>query len=199
MTAKRIRLLAFLIVPVTLLTIGCHKRVSQGWFPLELGSEWTYNLTGSAGDRSFTTTVTEVGDVMHYARAVTDNGVTLANVFPFNHLDGAAFYYYTVNQDTTWLGANGGSVPSLVVVQPLEAGAVWRWPVWLWTDSAQVVGKTDVIVPAGTFKGCYEVDYYNILGQVAYRVCYADGIGAVKGEAFTSPTWKFELLSSDLP
>jgi hypothetical protein len=85
------------------------------------------------------------------------------------------------------------------MVQPLDAGDVWRWWDW-WTDSAVVAGKTDVIVPAGTFKGCYQVDYYvGNVGQVVYRVCYAEGVGAVKGEALTSPTWEFELKSADLP
>jgi hypothetical protein len=182
-----------------LLTMSCHKKVSQGWFPLVLGSKWTYNLTGSAGDGTFTITVTEVGDVKHYAKAVTDSGVALANVFPFNNLDGDTSCFYTVNGDTTWLGASGGSAPLMVVVQPLDSVAAWRWTYLLWTDSAVVSGKTDVIVPAGTFKNCYEVDYYGLLGQLYYRVCYAKGIGAVKGEALTSPTWKFELKSADLP
>jgi hypothetical protein len=179
--------------------MSCHKKVSQGWFPMELGSKWTYNLTGSAGEGTFTVTVTEVGDVKHYAKAVTDSGVTLANVFPFNNLDGDTSCFYTVNGDTTWLGASGGSVPLMVMVQPLDSVAAWRWTYLLWTDSAVVAGKTDVIAPAGTFKNCYEVDYYGVLGQLFYRICYADGVGAVKGEALTSPTWKFELKSSDLP
>jgi len=193
---RRLRSLALLIA-VALLTVGCHKKASQGWFPLELGSKRTYNLTGAAGDGSFTITVTEVGDVKHYAKAVTDSVVTLANVFPFNNLDGDTSCFYTVNGDTTWLGPSGGSVP--LMVQPLDTVAVWRWTYLLWTDSAVVAGKTDVIVPAGTFKNCYEVDYYGFLGQLYYRVCYAEGVGAVKGEALTSPTWKFELVSSDLP
>jgi hypothetical protein len=196
---RRVRLLAFLLVPVALLTLGCHKKVSQGWFPLELGSKWTYNLTGSAGDGTFTVTVTEVGEAKHYAKAVTDSGVTLANVFPFNNLDGDTSCFYTVTGDTTWLGASAGPAPLMVMVQPLESVAVWHWTYVFWTDSAVVAGRTDVIVPAGTFKDCYEVDYYGFPGQLFYRVCYAKGVGAVKAEAFTSPTWKFELKSSDLP
>jgi hypothetical protein len=192
----RTRLLVLLFVPVTLLTIGCHKKVSQGWFPLELGSKWTYNLTGSAGNGTFTVVVTEVHGITHHARTVTDATLSLDAVFPFSYLDG--FRYYAVSRDTTWLGAYGGESPAVVVVQPLEVGDVWRWWDW-WTDSAVVAGKTDVIVPAGTFKGCYQVDYYNILGQVAYRVCYADGVGAVKGEVTSSPGWQFELKSTDLP
>lgn len=184
---------------MTLLTVGCHKKVSQGWFPLVLGSKWTYNLTGSAGDGTFTITVTEVGDVKHYAKAVTDSGMALANVFPFNNLDGDTSCFYTVNEDTTWLGPSGGSAPLMVMVQPLDSVTAWRWTYLLWTDSAVVSGKTDIIVPAGTFKNCYEVSYYGLLGQLYYRVCYAKGIGAVKGEGFTAPTWKFELKSSDLP
>jgi hypothetical protein len=195
----RARLLAFLLVPTVMLTVGCHKKVSQGWFPLVLGSKWTYNLTGSSGNGTFTITVTEVGDIKHYAKAVTDSGVTLANVFPFNNLDGDTSCFYTVNGDTTWLGPSGGSAPLMVMVQPLDTVAAWRWTYLLWTDSAVVAGKTDVIVPAGTFKNCYEVNYYGIFGQLFYRVCYAKGVGAVKGEAFTQPTWKFELVSSDLP
>jgi len=195
----RTRLLAFLLIPATLLTVGCHKKVSQGWFPLVLGSKWTYNLTGSAKDGIFTITVTEVGEVKHYVKAVTDSGLTLANVFPFNNLDGDTSCFYTVNGDTTWLGPSGGSAPLMVMVQPLDTVATWRWTYLIWTDSAVVAGKTDVIVPAGTFKNCYEVDYYGIFGQLFYRVCYAKGIGAVKGEAFTSPTCKFELKSADLP
>jgi hypothetical protein len=191
-------LLAVLFVSVTLLTVSCHKKVSKGWFPLELGSKWTYNLTGAAGDGSFTITVTEVGDVKHYAKAVTDSVVTLANVFPFNNLDGDTSCFYSVNGDTTWLGASSGTAPLMVIVQPLDSVAVWRWTYLFWTDSAVVTSKTDVIVPAGTFKNCYEVDY-GFLGQLFYRVCYAKGIGAVKGEALTSPTWKFELVSFDLP
>jgi len=198
-TTKRVRLLALLFVCVTLLTVSCHKKVSKGWFPLELGSRWTYNLTGSAGEGTFTITVTEVGEVKHYAKAVTDSGVTLANVFPFSNLDADTSCFYTVSGDTTWLGASGGSAPLMVMVQPLDSVAVWRWTYLLWTDSAVVSGKTDVLVPAGTFKNCYEVDYYGLLGQHYYRVCYAEGFGAVKGEAFTQPTWKFELKSTDLP
>jgi hypothetical protein len=182
-----------------LLTVGCHKKVSQGWFPLELGSKWTYNLTSASDTGDFTITVTEVGDVKHYAKAVTDTGVTLANVFPFNNLDGDTSCFYTVSGDTTWLGASGGSTPLMVMVQPLDSVAGWRWAYLIWTDSAVVAGKTDVIVPAGTFKNCYEVNYYGFLGQLYYRVCYAEGVGAVKGEAFTSPTWEFELKSADLP
>ncbi len=184
---------------MTSLTVSCHKKASQGWFPLVLGSKWTYNLTGAAGDGNFTITVTEVGDVKHYAKAATDSVVTLANVFPFNNLDGDTSCFYTVNGDTTWLGASGGAAPLIVMVQPLDSVAVWRWTYLFWTDSAVVTGKTDVIVPAGTFKNCYEVDYYGFLGQLFYRVCYAKGVGAVKGEALTAPTWKFELVSSDLP
>lgn len=198
-TVGRVRPLALLFVPVMLLTMSCHKKVSQGWFPLVLGSKWTYNLTGSAGEGTFTITVTEVGGVKHYARADTGSSVVLTDVFPFSHLDGDTSCYYTVNQDTTWLGASSGPGPALVMVQPLEVGNVWRWTYWVWTDSAVVAGKTDVIVPAGTFKGCYEVDYYNILEQVAYRVCYASGVGAVKGEVTSSPGWQFELKSADLP
>ena len=192
-------LLVFLLVPVALLTMSCHKKASQGWFPLVLGSKWTYRLTSASDTGDFTVTVTEVGDVKHYAKAVTDSGVTLANVFPFNNLDGDTSCFYTVHGDTTWLGPSSGSAPLMVMVQPLDSVAAWRWTYLLWTDSAVVAGKTDVIVPAGTFKNCYEVDYYGILGQLFYRVCYAKGVGAVKGEAFTSPTWKFELKSSDLP
>jgi hypothetical protein len=200
MTIRHIRLLAFLIIILlTLLTVGCHKKVSQGWFPLVLGSKWTYRLTSASDTGEFTITVTEVGEVKHYAKAVTDSGMTLANVFPFNNLDGDTSCFYTVNGDTTWLGPSGGSVPLMVMVQPLDSVAVWRWTYLLWTDSAVVAGKTDVIVPAGTFKNCYEVNYYGFLGQLFYRVCYAKGVGAVKGEAFTSPTWKFELKSADLP
>jgi hypothetical protein len=196
---NRIRLLAFLLVPIVLLAIGCHKKMSQGWFPLELGSKWTYKLTNASDTGDFTITVTEVGDVKHYAKAVTDTGTSLANVFPFNNLDGDTSCFYTVNGDTTWLGPRSGSAPLMVMVQPLDTVAAWRWTYLIWTDSAVVAGKTDVIVPAGTFKNCYEVDYYGILGQLFYRVCYAEGVGAVKGEGFTSPTWKFELKSSDLP
>ena len=195
----RTSLLTFLLFPIALLTMSCHKKVSQGWFPLELGSKWTYRLTSGSDTGEFTITVTEVGEVKHYARAVTDSGVTLANVFPFNNLDGDTSCFYTVSADTTWLGASGGPAPLMVMVQPLDSVTVWRWPYVIWTDSAVVAGKTDVIVPAGTFKNCYEVDYYGFLGQLFYRVCYAKGIGAVKGEALTSPTWKFELKSSDLP
>jgi hypothetical protein len=193
------RFLAFLIVPVTLLTMSCHKKVSQGWFPLALGSKWTYRLTSASDSGDFTITVTEVGEVKHYAKAVTDSGVALANVFPFNNLDGDTSCFYTVSGDTTWLGASTGSTPLMVMVQPLDSVTAWRWTYLLWTDSAVVAGKTDVIVPAGTFKNCYEVDYYGLLGQLYYRVCYADGVGAVKGEGFTSPTWRFELKSADLP
>lgn len=196
---SRVRLLTFLIIPVASLTVGCHKKVSQGWFPLVLGSKWTYSLTGSSGNGTFTVTVTEVGDIKHYAKAVTDSGVALTNVFPFNNLDGDTSCFYTVKGDTTWLGASGGSVPLMVMVQPLDSVTAWRWTYLLWTDSAVVAGKTDVIVPAGTFKNCYEVDYYGVLGQLFFRVCYADGVGAVKGEALTSPTWEFELKSADLP
>jgi hypothetical protein len=196
---NRIRLLAFLLVPIVLLTIGCHKKASKCWFPLELGSKWTYNLTGTAGEGSFTVTVTEAGEVKHYAKAVTDSGVALASVFPFNNLDGDTSCFYTVNGDTTWLGPSGGSAPLMIMVRPLDSVAVWRWTYLIWTDSAVVAGKTDVIVPAGTFRSCYEVNYYGFLGQLYYRVCYADGVGAVKGEGFTAPTWKFELVSSDLP
>jgi hypothetical protein len=196
---RRVRLLAFLLVSIVLLTMGCHKKASQGWYPLELGSKWTYRLTSASDTGDFTITVTEVGNVKHYAKAVTDSGVALANVFPFNNLDGDTSCFYTVKGDTTWLGASGGSVPLMVVVQPLDSVAAWRWTYLIWTDSAVVAGKTNVIVPAGTFKNCYEVDYYGILGQLFYRVCYADGVGAVKGEGFTSPTWQFELKSADLP
>jgi hypothetical protein len=196
---KRIRLLVFLFVPVALLVLSCHKKVSKGWFPLELGSKWTYRLTSASDTGDFTITVTEAGEVKHYAKAVTDSGVALASVFPFNNLDGDTSCFYSVNGDTTWLGASSGTAPLMVMVQPLDSVAVWRWTYLFWTDSAVVAGKTDVIVPAGTFKNCYEVDYYGPLGQHYYRVCYADGVGAVKGEGFTSPTWKFELMSSDLP
>jgi hypothetical protein len=196
---RRVRLLPFLLVPAALLTFGCHKKVSQGWFPLVLGSKWTYRLTSASDTGDFTITVTEVGEVKHYAKAVTDSGVSLKNVFPFNNLDGDTSCFYTVSGDTTWLGHSGGSTPLMVMVQPLDTVATWRWTYLIWTDSAVVSGKTDVIVPAGTFKNCYEVDYYGILGQLFYRVCYAKGVGAVKGEAFTSPTWRFELKSADLP
>jgi hypothetical protein len=196
---NRIRLLAFLLVPMVLPTIGCHKKVSQGWFPLVLDSKWTYGLTSGSDTGDFTISVTEVGDAKHYAKAVTGNGVSLANVFPFNNLDGDTSCFYMVSGDTTWLGASGGTTPLMVMVQPLDSVAVWRWTYLFWTDSAVVAGKTDVIVPAGTFKNCYEVDYYGFLGQLYYRVCYAKGIGAVKGEGLTSPTWQFELKSSDLP
>ena len=197
--SRRVRLLAFLIIPIALLVMNCHKKVSQGWFPLELGSKWTYRLTSASDTGDFTIAVTEVGNLKHYAKAVTDSGVTLANVFPFNNLDGDTSCFYTVNGDTTWLGAGGGSTPLMVMVQPLDSVATWRWTYLLWTDSAVVSGKTDVIVPAGTFKNCCEVDYYGLLGQLYYRVCYAKGIGAVKGEGFTSPTWRYELKSADLP
>jgi len=200
MTTGRIRLLTFLfIIPLALLSFGCRKKLSQGWFPLELGSKWTYRLTSAGDTWDFSVTVTEVGEVKHYAKAVTDSGVTLANVFPFNNLDGDTSCFYTVSGDTTWLGSRGGLTPLAVVVQPLDSVAVWRWTYALWTDSAVVAGKTDVILPAGTFKNCYEVNYYGLLGQLYYRVCYAKGIGAVKGEGFTSPTWRFELKSADLP
>jgi len=194
---SRVRLLAFLLVPVALLTVGCHKKASQGWFPLVLGSKWTHNLTGSSGNGSFAVTVTDVNGITHHAKATADSGVALSTVFPFSYLDG--FRYYTVSGDTTWLGAYGGESPAAVVVQPLEVDDVWRWWDW-WTDSAVVAGKTDVVVPAGTFKDCYQVDYYvGNLEQVVCRICYAEGVGAVKGEGFTSPTWKFELKSADLP
>jgi hypothetical protein len=196
---NRIRFLAFLFVAAALLSLSCHKKVSQGWFPLVLGSKWTYKLTSASDAGDFTITVTEVGEVKHYAKAVTDSGVALANVFPFNNLDGDTSCFYTVNGDTTWLGTSTGSAPLMVIVQPLDSVTAWRWTYVLWTDSAVVSGKTDVIVPAGTFKNCYEVDYYGFLGQLYYRVCYAKGIGAVKGEAFTSPTWRYELKSTDLP
>ena len=196
---QRIRLLALLLVPVALLSMSCHKKVSQGWFPLVLGSKWTYRLTSASDTADFTITVTEVGEAKHYAKAVTDSGMSLANVFPFNNLDGDTSCFYTVSGDTTWLGPSGGPAPLMVMVQPLDSVAAWRWAYLLWTDSAVVAGKTDVIVPAGTFKNCYEVDYYGFLGQLYYRVCYADGVGTVKGEAFTAPTWKFELKSADLP
>jgi hypothetical protein len=194
-----LRLLAVFMLPAALLTMDCHKKVSQGWFPLVLGSKWTYRLTSASDTSDFTVTVTEVGDVKHYAKAVTVSGVSLANVFPFNNLDGDTSCFYTVNGDTTWLGAGSGSTPLMVMVQPLDSVAAWRWTYVIWTDSAVVSGRTDVIIPAGTFKNCYEVNYYGILGQLFYRVCYAKGVGAVKGEGFTAPTWKFELKSADLP
>jgi len=195
---RYIRLLSVLVL-VTLWDLSCHKKASQGWFPLVLGSKWTYRLTNASDTGDFTITMTEVGDVKHYVKAVTDSGLRLASVFPFNNLDGDTSCFYTVNGDTTWLGASGGSAPLMVMVQPLDSVASWRWTYLLWTDSAVVAGKTDVIVPAGTFKNCYEVNYYGLLGQLYYRVCYAKGVGAVKGEGFTAPTWKFELVSSDLP
>ena len=200
MIIRHIRFLTFLfIIPLALLSVGCHKKMSQDRFPLVLGSKWTYRLTSASDTGDFTITVTEVGEVRHYAKAVADSGVTLANVFPFNNLDGDTSCFYTVNGDTTWLGAGGGSAPLMVMVQPLDSIEVWRWTYALWTDSAVVAGKTDVIVRAGTFKNCYEVNYYGFLGQLFCRVCYAKDVGAVKGEAFTSPTWKFELKSSSLP
>jgi hypothetical protein len=159
--------------------MSCHKKVSQGWFPLELGSKWTYRLTSASDTGNFTVTVTEVGEVKHYAKTVTDSGLTLANVFPFNNLDGDTSCFYTVGGDTTWLGASSGAGPLIVMVQPLDSVAAWHWTYVLWSDSAVVTGKTDVIVPAGTFKNCYEVNYYAFLGQLYCRVCYADGVGAV--------------------
>jgi len=195
---RYIRLLSVLVL-VTLWDLSCHKKASQGWFPLVLGSKWTYRLTNASDTGDVTITMTEGGDVKHYVKAVTDSGLRLASVFPFNNLDGDTSCFYTVNGDTTWLGASGGSAPLMVMVQPLDSVASWRWTYLLWTDSAVVAGKTDVIVPAGTLKNCYEVNYYGLLGQLYYRVCYAKGVGAVKGEGFTAPTWKFELVSSDLP
>ena len=195
----RTRLLAVLLIPAALLITSCHKKASQGWFPLELGSKWTYRLTSASDTGDFTITVPEAGEVKHYAKAVADSGVTLANVFPFNNLDGDTSCFYLVNGDTTWLGASSGSAPRIVVVQPLDSVAAWRWTYLFWTDSAIVAGKTDVIVPAGTFKDCCEVDYYLVLGQLNFRVCYAKGVGVVKGENLSPPTWKFELVSADLP
>jgi hypothetical protein len=181
------------------ITTACRSG-SDNCFPLELGSRWTYNATYGSSQGTFTISVTEVDGIRHFAKGVTQGDVSLQDIFPFCSLDNDTNCYYTVSGDTIWLGSKDYVAPTLVLVQPVSVGVVWRYPHWSDYDSAQVLSKVDVSVPAGTYTGCYKIGYgYYGSGEASCYVWYAPGVGAVKGETSWQPGPRFELVSADLP
>ena len=97
--------------------------------------------------------------------------------------------YFLILKTPDWVldyaGPNDNR-PDTMLALPLEQSRTWqvfaRGDTTVW---ATVVGKSDVSVPAGTFAGCWEVEYeYSIPGGSFKRShWYAEDVGWVRGRS----------------
>ncbi len=213
---KRMACAAALLAALLLVT-GCTTETTPDFYPMTVGSVWCYDglttmttdgtdtLSTSVSHTEVTGTATLTGgeDVSEFSHVET----AYVHV-PFETTEVYSEMSYARQSGDYILGYDdlGDSEPDTALALPLEQGKTWTVSAsGDTTVVAEVVGREDVTVPAGTYADCWKVKMTLSVGgesQVIYW-WYADGIGRVKNTLdYTSVGATFHaentLTSSDI-
>lgn len=169
------------------------------FYPTTVGSEWRYEgemvwSQPTAGTDTVWTQVTNLRVTGTAALGVGGNAAVFVSTDSM--VQRMPMETLVVTVDTSWVLKNGDWVldfdgpnddrPDTMLALPLEQSKTWqvfgRGDTTVW---ATVVGKSDITVPAGTFKACWEVEYEYSQpgGNYKFSQWYAEGVGWVKGRS----------------
>jgi hypothetical protein len=195
-TLTRTFLLAFLgLATVSGLRAQDAKMLESSWYPLEVGTTWTYDTSDKT---SFTIKVAKhekVGNVLCARLEMSGEGRL------------AAFEHIAVEKDGIYrYGINGKTPdkPVLILKLPPKKGDTWTVDCKVDSDPLKgtfKVDEADVTVPAGTFKAALAVSSDDLDANGLKVNCtfyYGEGKGIVKqvieigGKKTTIELKKFE-------
>ncbi|HEX7320529.1 MAG TPA: hypothetical protein VF399_09270 [bacterium] len=168
------------LVPVALFVINCGGG-GGNLVPLTVGNEWNYQTIQTIDfvDTMYTDVIDTTTSVTEITAETTlDDStevfeqVSTTTVDTVNYVDTS---YVLDNGDfVLGYGDKADVVPDTLFAYPLEEGNTWTVNA---NETAVVLGKEDVTVPAGTFD-CWEIGYITD-GDTAHMFV-AEGTGTVK-------------------
>jgi hypothetical protein len=192
----------FALAAAFLLVAGCGLVGSDpDFYPNSVGSSWRYDAAMTISPADADTFWTQVTHLHVTGTAALGAGGTAA-VFVSTDSTRQRVPWDTtiVTTDTSWVLKTAGWVldfdgpnddkPDTMLALPLEPGKTW--PVFARADTsvwATVIRKEDAVVPAGTFKDCWVIEFAYTAPGGNYKLThwYADGVGWVRGwSQFTS-------------
>ncbi|MBS4015270.1 MAG: hypothetical protein KGZ86_02415 [Candidatus Latescibacteria bacterium] len=153
-----------LLVPV-LLIIGCGLFGGKDFYPLKIGNIWKYTGYTTMADTAATTV-----DTMSMVKAETEitGTATIGGHEVFVSVMKATRYTYIPMVDSTdWVDttymknlndtlwsyeALDDTMPTIMLVLPLEVGKTWSQVDGTDTIISTVIAKEDIAVPAQTYK-----------------------------------------------
>jgi hypothetical protein len=204
---------------VSVFMAGCGSDGGTGpddttpnWFPAEVGSQWTYGVSGihvmlpsDTISVSGSLTYDIIGSAAHSSGFSVLVAVTNESLIGIPQGGGDTLTYDAV--DTLYLHVTSSAVEDyydlssldhdLLLQLPLHVGDTW----WLNESDPnpalfEVMGLSeDVDVPVGSYSGCADVQQRREAGDSTVDFYYADGIGAVMYIAQTISSDQTELLT----
>lgn len=159
-----------LLIPLVVFIVGCDGgEEGNGYFPLAVGNKWDYSLTQTTTmtlpDTTFVMTgasTTEITD-----ETTLDNGTEVFQQITTTTYDDTLMQECV---DTTYIEKldtyiliyddKADTDPDTSLLLPIEEGNTWT----VYSDSAdtmtaEVLGKEDMTVPAGTYEDCWKIEY----------------------------------------
>ncbi len=181
---------------LALLIIGCGGEKSI--IPITVGNDWNYGLTTiMTGTVNDTMTGSQTLQISRETTLDNETGA-FEVIFRMEYDDtlvtGTTDTMYFVETDDYLLvySSKSDTEPDTHLVFPVETGNTWTvHKDTSSTQTATVLGKKNVNVPAGTYNDCWEIGYiYD--GETTYTY-WAPGTGNVKSYMYMQDTMSIEM------
>lgn len=180
-------------------------RVDNPWFPLKPGTAWTYDVSGSAGERTRTVSVSEGSqEIQGVATTVVHDVVTTTSGRVVS--DATDYYAQDESGNVWWFGRSGqwqagvgGAEAGLMMAASPRVGDGYRvgYLVDVVEDRAEVIS---IDATADTAYGDYDQvlvtrDVSTLLPGVVRRDFFAEGVGLVFSDNIEGPEERIDLTS----
>jgi len=171
-----------LLVPLIVFIIGCGAE-AVNYFPLAVGNVWDYIMTMTVTTPTDTLEATGSQNVEITEETTLDDGtevfeyVTITTTIfdPDTFVDTTIVYIEETDDYIRGYESKDDTIPDTFAELPIEDGNTWDVND---DESAVVLGKVDVSVPAGDYDDCWEIGYI-IDNDTTYNY-FADGVGTVR-------------------
>ena len=162
------------LLPLVTMIISCGgEEETEGYLPLAVGNQWTYDMTYMMVMMvdTFQTTGTSTTEITR--ETVLNNNTAVLEQVTTNTWDDTLIVPNSV--DTTYLLETEDHLlvyddlddtePDTSLVLPFETGNTWTvYADTMDTLTAEVIGQETATVPAGTYNDCWNVEYIS-MGQ----------------------------------
>ena len=163
------------------------------YYPLTIGSKWTYRVTASGAGQTVEKTMQveitgkeSAGGMECYMKKYTmDNRIVQEECYGWQ--DGKLILYKGAVDQSGSLVHASPSPPQVLLVTPLEAGVKWTWTGDIGTEKdtlqGEVGGRTLIVVPAGVFDAylvTLTLTIQSSYQSIGFSRWFADGVGMVK-------------------
>jgi hypothetical protein len=178
------------ITAVTLIISCAGEEDIDDYHPLAVGHRWEYAVTQTGSTvqtgvqiSTITAQVSSVhGSLFEQVTSTAWDDTSVTAWLDTSYLqeqDGNVLFYNDLND----------SEPDTLLVLPLVLGNTWIVRTESWGEmTGEVIGMEDVTVPAGTFTGCWDVEYTGL--DDTGHSWFALDVGLIKHES-VSPTNAF--------